>query len=535
MSSSRLENLPTELLWRIGEYVGHSHSPTVLSFAMASKRCHSVAKRLFFRTIKFSADSSVQLVQDGLRCTSILQRNSPFADVRILVIDSRPRIPAKDYSNDVLTSGSPFSGLPLSTAELIDGDRLQGLQSRSLLTAERPERGEDSANQMDDAAWLALAHLVTRLQALSDVLIWIHYEETDGYDGKGKPSYDTEVVSSMVQSLAPNLKEVHMFQHNGSPEDDDGNPLPPPPPWEELSVGNNVTRAPGQLDCLELGQDFSTYSLAPMIFEAAVVDSWAAGTKLSLLRTLKISRAVSHESLKSLMLVGDGFSRLTTLLFTCVVEGHEHMYYDDVKHFLRSLPQLTSLEMIAWHPSISLAAALPPRLEELWLRTQHIPGQGHDEAGPAELADRCSAIHTLAVKIRRLRGNAAEVALYRALGRFARYDNAIDPSFDDFDRCYLSGAMHPYRRGHIRDVLITTAVDEKLARAIFRTVCAAQVRNRSYLFRGIATATATTAPLERMTLQVEGRRAFLQRGHMMPVGHNLFPYLAVLSRRWLLE
>ncbi|OIW22534.1 hypothetical protein CONLIGDRAFT_697526 [Coniochaeta ligniaria NRRL 30616] len=558
MSNSRLERLPTELLWSICEYVGFSHRPTMLSLAMASKRCHSVVKPLLFRTIKFSADSPVQLALDVLKCTGILQRNSAFADVCILVIDSRSRIQAENYG-DALTSGSRFSGLPLSVADMIDGDpdRLHGLESRSFLTAKRARRGADSADQMD-AAWQSLADLVQRFQALSDVLIWMDYEETDGYDGEGMPSYSTQFVSSMVQTLVPNLKEVHMIQSAGSPEDEDGNPLPPPPPWKGLSVGNDVARAPASLTCLELGQA-SWYNFSPLILEAAVVDSWAASTKLSLLRTLTISRAVSHESLKSLMLVGNSLSRLTTLLFTCM-EGHEHTYYDDVKRFLRCLPQLTSLEMIAWLPSISLAAALPRRLRELWLRTQHVPGQGHDEAGLAELADRCPVIQTLAVRIRRSRGDLAEVALYRALGRFARlrrlaltldaspppwfpavppsvgYDTAIDPSFDEFDRCYLTGGMYPYRNGNIRDVLINSAVDETLARAIFQTVCAAQARNHPHS-HGIATATTTTtmAPLERMTLQVEGSRAFPQRGNMMPPGEYLRPYLAVLSSRWLLE
>lgn len=600
--TSRLERLPTELLWRICEYVGHSHRPTLLSVAMASKRCHSVAKRLLFHTIKFSVGSPRRLAQDVIECTGTLQRNAAFADVRTLVITDSSK-----YWGNALPSTSWFSGLPLSLVELIDDDqdRLQGLDRHSLLEATQPKRRYSVART--DADWQALARLVQNLPALADVLyacsdqfplcllqvllqhhprcrlhhftfqlhtlhlpatdsqelalvtapclysIWMQYEETDGYDDEGVPSYHAEAVDSMVRGLAPNLREVHMFQYDGCPEDEEGNPLPPRPPWKGLIVSSDAICAPARLECLELGTNPVYRTWSRLILEGAVVDAWAANTKLSLLRNLMISRAVSHKALDRLMRVGSSFHCLTTLLFTCA-EGQEQVYYDDVKQFLCCLPQLTSLEIIAWHPSMSLISALHPRLRELWLRTQHELGQCLDEATLAELADRCPAIETLALKIRRSRGDATEVALYRALGRFPRLrrlaltldaspppwfpaappaverqDTAVDSSFDEFDRRYLSGDLYPYRNGHIRDVLINTAVDETLARAIFQTVCAVQARNYTH---GVA---ATTAPLERMTVQVEGGRAFPHRGTMRPMVWDLILYIAALGRRWLLE
>ncbi|KAK3945227.1 hypothetical protein QBC46DRAFT_455453 [Diplogelasinospora grovesii] len=529
MSTSRLEQLPAELLRRICEYIAHSHRPTVLSFALASKRCRSVAKRLLFHTISFAVDNPPQLARDVLDCTATLQRNLAFADVYTLVIHDSREHKAKDEDyDDTFASRSRFSGLPLSPSKLIYGR----LEPRSLLTAELVTRA-DSTGHMD-AAWQSLAHLVRRLQALADVLIWMRYEDTDGYDGEGMPSYHADAVDSMVRGLAPNLKEVHLFYEYGCPEDDNGNPLPPRAPWRGFAVDNQASCTPARLECLELGMDFVFRLPDRLILEEAVVHNWAVNTELSSLRTLMISRTVNYKALNSLMLV--------------------QAYYDDVKRFLRSLSQLTSLEIIAWDPSISLAAALYPRLLELWLRTQHVLGQGLDEAAVAELADRCPAIETLALEIRRSRGDATEVALYRALGRFAHlrrlaltldaspppwfpaappavegYDTDVDPSFDEFDRSYLSGTLYPYRHGHIRDILINTAVDETLARAIFRTICAVQTRNYTH---GVTT---TIAPLERMKVQVAGGKSFPHRGTMVPVGNDLSPYLAALGRQWLLE
>ncbi|RKU44151.1 hypothetical protein DL546_005389 [Coniochaeta pulveracea] len=333
--------------------------------------------------------------------------------------------------------------------------------------------------------------------------IWMHYEETDGYDDQGVPSYHAEAVYSMVRGLALNLKAVHMSQGAGCPEDEEGNPLPPPAPWKGLVVGSNASCAVGRLECIEIGCD------------------------------------VNHG--------------LTTLLFTCADE-QEQVYYDNVKQFLSCVPQLTSLEIIAWHPTMSLASALPPRLRELWLQSQLELGHYLDEAALAELADRCPEIETLALNIRRARGDATEVALYRALGRFTRLrrlaltldaspppwipaappavnrrDTVVDPSFDDFDRCYLNsgpGGLYPYRNGHIRDVFVNTAVDETLARTIFQVICEAQARN---------TMATRPPPLERMTVQVEGGRAFPNRATMAPVAFYLQPYLAALGRHWSLE
>lgn len=68
---------------------------------------------------------------------------------------------------------------------------------------------------------------------------------------------------------------------------------------------------------------------------------------------------------------------------------------------------------------MSLAVALPTGLRELWLRTQDVLGQSLDEAAILELAARCPNVETLALKIRRSRGDAAEVSLYKAVGSFA--------------------------------------------------------------------------------------------------------------------
>lgn len=233
--------------------------------------------------------------------------------------------------------------------------------------------------------------------------IWVWYK--DGLDDDDQPDYHSEAVESMVKGLAPNLKEVHLFREPSN-HDLNGNPLPCAP-WKGFTNVRTGTFLPAQLESLELGLDLGT-TVPRLALNKEVVDSGTENTNLSFLRVLKLSRAVSQ---RVLWLI-----QAKSFPFTCA-EDQEHEYYNNVRQFIHSLPQLTSLEVIAWPPNISLAGALPAGLREFWLRTQD--GFGLDEATILELVARCPHIETLALKIHRHRGNTVEVALYKALGLFA--------------------------------------------------------------------------------------------------------------------
>ncbi|KAK3296407.1 uncharacterized protein B0H64DRAFT_169614 [Chaetomium fimeti] len=617
-SPLRLENIPVEILTRVCQYVGLLHRPSLLSFALANKRCHSLAKKFFFHTIQFSTGFLRQFELDVGECIRILDRNEAFSDVRILLITDRSQ---RNWRLDrALVSahsgtGSWSFGLPLSVSEMVDADkdRLQGLERRSSLVLAETQKKSPDITSLTHTAWQQLARLLQMLQGLGDLLyagesqvppcllqallqfrprcrlhvftftlrslllpetdpnelalvtapclysIWMWYRETQGYDDDGLPSYEAEAVYSMVTGLAPNLKEAHLFREVGHTIGYGEEPEPPCPPWKGFTnVGQDFTRIPARLESLTLGLNHCL-PFSRFLLDKDVVDGWITKTNLSSLRALRISRLVSHGALESLI-GANSFPCLTTLLFTCAGQ-QDHAYYDGIKQFIHGLPQLTSLEIIAWPPDESLSAALPHGLRELWLRTQDVLGQGLDQAAILELATCCPRIETLALKIRRSRGSAAEVALYRALGRFANsrrlvltldaspapwfpattpheersddfntgavtFDTAVDPSFDDSDKEYLDDDLFPYRRGHIRDVFINTAVDETLARAIFDTVCAAKASAHGH---GAALA------LERVMIQAEGGRSFPHRGGMMPTAFNLIPYMQALGRCWLLE
>src|SRR5690348_4213049 len=85
-----LPRFPPELLRRICEFPGQLHAPSVLSFALASKSFHSLAKALLFRRLTFTLTTPGRLRRHTQRCTELLRRHHGFNHVRCLVlVDSR--------------------------------------------------------------------------------------------------------------------------------------------------------------------------------------------------------------------------------------------------------------------------------------------------------------------------------------------------------------------------------------------------------------------------------------------------------------
>ena len=167
-----------------------------------------------------------------------------------------------------------------------------------------------------------------------------------------------------------------------------------------------------------------------------------------------------------------------------------------------------------------------------------------------QLATNCPALENLSLQIRRSRGDADEVASYRALGHFPRLRHLtltldaspppwlgipdppdtqlpavytkVEDHFDESDAEKLAAGPHPYRKGHVKDVFVNTAVDEKLARAIFEVVSSAKANN-------------SWPPLETMIIRVRGGADFctMQMGPSPWIG--LRPLLTTLGREWFLE
>lgn len=268
----------------------------------------------------------------------------------------------------------------------------------------------------------------------------------------------------------------------------------------------------------------------------------------SALRVLKIDIPLAPGGLPA----ASRFSSLVTLAYTCKTTAEPSpQYWDEMIVFLRSLPSLTTLRVRDWNRAVSIVPGLSPNLRTLDLRTVCVPGVALLDDHIHQLAMLCPQLESLAVETKRSRGDAAEIARYRALGRLPQLQRldlhldasppgftctpetdentntsrhtAIEAWFDDVDAKTIYGSLYPHRQGHIRDVFINSAIDATLARSIFEVIDAAKGKAPGVRL------------LERLELCASGGSAFPERGVMRPAWAPLWPFLKALDRRWLVE
>ncbi|CAN8104854.1 unnamed protein product [Discula destructiva] len=239
--------------------------------------------------------------------------------------------------------------------------------------------------------------------------------------------------------------------------------------------------------------------------------------------------------------------------------------------FLRDLPRITTLRVLGWYRSVSFTPGLNGRLQQL-----HLATRATSEEGPLledhvlHLADMCPALQELTIEIKRSRGDAAEVARYRALGRLPRLrrltlnlDAAppciipddivqvasrsqgwkpyypwpghtdVEPWFDDgWDSEINKWGLNPHRNGHLRDALVNSAIDSALALSIFGVIDSAKEEiPKSEIYPGM-----DIQPLERVEIAVTGGARFSQACIINgPAAIWLHSGLTLVRRKWVLE
>lgn len=108
-------------------------------------------------------------------------------------------------------------------------------------------------------------------------------------------------------------------------------------------------------------------------------------------------------------------------------------------------------------------------------------------------------------------------------GDIEQQSTTIEPWFDELDARRVEGHLRPYRRGHIRDIFVNSAIDAALARSVWTVI---QDAKRDTPLSD----TAVLRPLDRLELCAFGGDMFPQTDTMM-----LQRYLCALHRRWVVE
>ncbi|KAL2022454.1 hypothetical protein VTK56DRAFT_5283 [Thermocarpiscus australiensis] len=312
----------------------------------------------------------------------------------------------------------------------------------------------------------------------------------EAYNTHGHVSYNSEAIARMVAGCAPALRRVRI-QYSQP-----GNSLSlleairsPRPPWQGFFLARpdrrttnseEVAARPGggRLDTLVLSSNDE-------------IEDWSNYTDFAVLRRFELNCITTVRVLETLtsMASSSKFQSLRELGLAIVSDqyrGNDSRSLDEpASLFLLAVPPLEVLEISSFVGKRTIEAAL--RRHGQTLRKLHL-SPDHKElvlsrGQVREIQQRCPKLEDIQLLIRRHHGGPEEVAIYRTLGRLPRL-RRVALQLD----CRLSSPpCRENRDEDLRKMLINFAVDEALARAIFREICA----------------TAAGTRLERLKLEVD--------------------------------
>ncbi|KAK3317121.1 hypothetical protein B0T19DRAFT_435900 [Cercophora scortea] len=399
------------------------------------------------------------------------------------------------------------------------------------------------------------------------------YDESRGYENSElpQPSYQEQAIHRMLlDGMAPNLKEIRLVHCQGNGIDEHSNPWPPRAEWTGFGLDAKSVEHPRRagLQYLELNGTRGNYRfLYRRVLQRGLINTWEKLVDFSVLRTLNLSQniGVALSELTPL-----SFPYLTALVFTC--QGTQFPdYYETVKAFLHNLPQLTDLQMVGWyHQSATLADALSPTLRKLLLPTPDSQSLLPDGEEISRIVEQCPVLEDLMLSVERSRSGTAEFGIYQSIGRLAKlqrlsltlyppsprlerikarpaactprhngtrwmgvsrestrnFDSIVEAHFEDYDTQRLAlDHEYPFRNGHIRDVLVSSALDGQLAQDIFHTISSAKP--------------AWSMPLERMIVRVRSGVFPFHSGGYAPNGTHpgqlIEPWVAHMGGSWRVE
>ncbi|KAJ5587846.1 uncharacterized protein N7459_003611 [Penicillium hispanicum] len=327
--------------------------------------------------------------------------------------------------------------------------------------------------------------------------------------GSRSVSYRRAAKHALLRLIqgAPNLKEVYIYHTAEYATNDEQE--------RHLALADS-------LDKVEVKVKNPSYLSSVVRFHVAaskysdihMLRDWSWYTNFTALQCLELRFAVNQEAIERHLLRCE-FPSLRSLKWWMRMKNQPIGFYTTARHFLESLPPLEELVLEGWHsliPVDSIVIYHGSRLRKLHLLYPHRHARRClDEPEITQLALHCPRLEDLACKVQRSQGDSSEVARYRALGTIPRLryltlylcasDPALDggeetkiepwswhgrrdrdlapthPSFDDFDNEPSDPDTAQYyrsRNGHARRLMINTAVDEKLARAIFRVIASSK-------------------------------------------------------------
>lgn len=516
-----MEALPPLVLELVCEYLGQCepHRASLLAFASASRVCRAAARRERFSRLSINTDDA-EFDKRLERLEHILDQANSCAYIKVLELGTGAddQVKREDNKNNALyvswTKLAP-DFYPVSSlqawksrnerrpdeywqrlAQFISGLHLRDIISMS--TAQFPCCILAVSHKQMPACRLHVHGLDFHSLHQQDILQDI--EESDymlatspclynvsvlysKYDASGWANYNREATLQLSAGLAPNLKHVCMWDNTPPPSGEIIRQRPKRPQWQGFHPQSDgewceIPQAKGQIQDLAINALYEVSGLE--------LASWECHTDFSMLRSLQLERLMELDVLKRLadLAEQDGLSRLRSLSLPAI--SSEYVDRVDAESTMTrlcaSLHPLVELGMVAPGP-MSFEAILERHghglqvlcIEDFILSAHQV----------IQLRDSCPRIRKLSIEMLRSADDHVEVRIYQTLGSMRylenlslmlkctdyREDDGPDapcilgmPSNDEEDQKAMAIA--------IRKVFINAAVDESLARSIFRQILA---------------------------------------------------------------
>ncbi|KAL2827567.1 hypothetical protein BDW59DRAFT_144007 [Aspergillus cavernicola] len=331
---------------------------------------------------------------------------------------------------------------------------------------------------------------------LSSVLVPLSHYDTDGC-----VEYNEEAVLRMAAGMTPNLTHVHIVHRPiGSSPYFHNAVIRGRPPWRGFFINDH------QEGKFEASQQvhLQCWSLSPAQFD--YFETWEKHIAFSDLRTLhlweatfdtlELARRHQFESLKILALDLE----YTDDQREGPTQDDELLLDEAASKFLSAIASpLESMHLSGVpHATQTFQAILDQHGKSLHTLSLITPG-GNSLAGPQmstsrikQIKAQCPNIRDLRLPIRRTSGDANEIKIYQAFGEFP-YLTDLSLELQLTDGTPESRTFSAGDDKNARDIFMSIAVDEVLAREIFTKITNAGARS---LQRFKLTVNSETAPIE---------------------------------------
>lgn len=544
-----LTRLPREIPVLIGKYLEHNYSNSLLALACANKHCFSTLSVVLFQTLKFFIDDleSGQLAKDVHYYSQSLRAQCGGV-CRLVIMHSDKKEGSMMYEYPRLSlerrhQNRQSHGRRLTPLETL-GHEEDLLEVYTNMSGSQTSR--DTVHETNHL-WEPLANLIPQLPLLESVFyhgfsqfppclldclhqhrpqcrlyitrfnLWSlgsrgpedDYEMTllsspclygigTGFRGTYGYSPGTELENDrwylpealrcLVTGMTPHLKKMTVVENEwpASPAGPE-----PRPPWNGFREQLAHTNTRGSLEYLHMS------GCVTDLWRDAF-KKWNQDTDFRALKTLKINATLVPNALEY-MAMECQFSSLAHLEVDFNLYDESEFtteYLTTVSSFLTNLPVLSVLIVRGWHSDFATYSILEhhgPRL----IRLSMIPvsGQTMSLQDLNCLIEKCPLLEELSIRIKRSRGDAQEVSIYRTIDSllYLRYLDlqldASDPDVisevdghddDNFLEIYNNSSFDILDQqnqeesnlydDHLRNTFINGALDRDLAESIFRTI-----------------------------------------------------------------